>query len=299
MEQYTLQLFHCVFAMSEQAMPEDLVLTPGGYRPRSMVHFIENGHSLRMDGLRVLKLDPAGSLIADIGFIEPKLTLQPLMPANVAVPAAAPVPTYGSGWIAYAGWTNDTGSPVSLFRTTWTVPPVPSTQSGQTIFLFNGIQNSTMIYQPVLQWGPSAAGGGPQWSVASWYADGQNGHSFYSSLVNVSAGQTLFGIMTLTGSSAAGFDYSCEFQGIAGTTLPVSNVPELTWCNETLEAYSIQQCSDYPNCSSTSMQDIEIMCGAVTPNLVWSPQNAVTDCGQHCVVVSNSATQGQVDLYYR
>ena len=45
----------------------------------------------------------------------------------------------------------------------------------RTIFLFNGIQNSTSIYQPVLQWGPSAAGGGNFWTVASWYVDGAGG----------------------------------------------------------------------------------------------------------------------------
>ena len=67
---------------------------------------------------------------------------------------------------------------MSRLTTEWTVPPAPATQNGQTIFLFPGIQNSTMIYQPVLQWGPSAAGGGNYWAVASWYVDGQGGHSF-------------------------------------------------------------------------------------------------------------------------
>jgi hypothetical protein len=60
---------------------------------------------------------------------------------------------------------NRTGHPVTRFTTTWTVPAAPSTHSDQTVFLFNGIQNSTMIYQPVLQWGPSGAGGGNFWAV--------------------------------------------------------------------------------------------------------------------------------------
>ena len=55
-----------------------------------------------------------------------------------------------------------------------------------------------MIYPPVLQWGPSAAGGGNYWAVASWYADGQGGQAFYSQLVQVSnPGDILVGIMTL------------------------------------------------------------------------------------------------------
>ena len=47
----------------------------------------------------------------------------------------------------------------------WQVPPPPSVQdSGEVVFLFNGIQNygtNFGILQPVLQWGVSAAGAGP------------------------------------------------------------------------------------------------------------------------------------------
>ena len=95
---------------------------------------------------------------------------------DVFVPEAVKA-ALGSGSIAYAFWSNKTGHPISSFRTTWAVPPVPKTRSGQTIFLFNGIQNSTMIYQPVLAWAPSAAGDGDCWSGADWYADGRQGHA--------------------------------------------------------------------------------------------------------------------------
>jgi hypothetical protein len=77
------------------------------------------------------------------------------MPHNIVRPPRVE-PALGSGWITYASWTNNTGAPISLFSTSWIVPPAPATQSGQTIFLFSGIQNSGFIYQPVLQWGSSA-----------------------------------------------------------------------------------------------------------------------------------------------
>ncbi|MEA2993062.1 MAG: hypothetical protein QOD40_1982 [Alphaproteobacteria bacterium] len=279
-------------------MPEEQVLTPGGYRPKSLVHHIEPGHSLRMEGERVKKIHPSGHVVADLGLIAAKAGPHPLMPMNVAIPQSVLKPALGGGWITYAGWTNNSGHPLSSFRTTWVVPPAPATHSGQTIFLFNGIQNSTMIYQPVLQWGPSAAGGGNNWTVASWYADGQAGQAFHSSLVAVNPGQILTGIMTLTGSSGGQFSYSCTFQGIANTTLPIANVQELTWCNETLEAYSVQKCSDYPDCEFTAMRNIAVSCGTTTPSISWTATNAVTDCGQHCVVVSNSASVGEVDLCY-
>lgn len=199
-----------------------------------------------------------------------------------------------------ASWTNDTGRPVSRFATTWTVPPAPRTDNGQTVFLFNGIQNSTMIYQPVLQWGPSAAGGGSRWSVASWYADGQTGQSFHSSLVDVNVGDVLTGVMVRGRRRPNGYNYGCSFTGIPNTNLPVFNVEELTWCIETLEVYNAQSESDYPNAPMTAMRSIELTCGSSSPTLVWTVNNDVTDIGQHTIVVNEAVTgAGEVDLWYR
>lgn len=105
--------------------------------------------------------------------------------------------------------------------------------------------------------------------------------------------------MTLTGQSGAGFNYDCEFQGIANTKLTVQNIAELLWCNETLEAYGINQCTDYPASNPTAFRSIILQRGNITPPVSWTPQNSVTDCGQNCVVVNNSATNGAVDIYYR
>jgi|GEM_PF-1985300 len=203
------------------------------------------------------------------------------------------------GWVAFGGWTNDSGQPISRLATTWVVPPEPVNKGGQTIFLFNGIQNSTMIYQPVLQWGSSAAGGGKRWSIASWYADGQTGVSFHTDLVEVVVGQSLTGVMTLTGRSNGKFDYDCVFQGIAGTSLPIAQVEELTWANETLEAYGVTGCGDYPDTSRTRMTNIVLQTGTATPALSWSDNDAKTECGAHCTIVSNAANGGEVDIWYR
>jgi hypothetical protein len=277
---------------------EELVLTPGGYRNKSLVHAIEPGHFLDEKTGIFKKISFEGKVVQEFGEVVRKKAVKPLMPENVVIPAEI-VPAMGSGWIVYAGWTETTTGHLTLFKTTWKVPPAPSTQSGQTIFLFNGIQNSTRIYQPVLQWGPSAAGGGNYWTVASWYVDGSTGPLFHTTPVTVSVGDMLTGVMVLTGISGTKCGYNCYFQGIANTSLPVQNIEELTWANETLEAYNIQKCSDYPATLKTSMKDIELVVDGLHPILNWSPQNRVTDCGQHCVVVSNANPGGQVDLYYR
>ena len=264
----------------------DLVLTPGGYRAPGLVHRVEADHVLQVAEGNFRLVHQKSKAIIEIS----RGTARP-----------GDVPGFGSGWIAYAAWANSTGVPISSFQTAWRVPPAPATQSDQKIFLFNGIDPSdpsAAILQPVLQWGASAAGGGPYWSVASWYVLG-SGEAFHTDLVQVSVGDELLGVMQLTGQAAGGFSYVSEFQGIPGTTLPVQDVAELVWCNETLEAYDITACSDYPDTDLTAMRNISLATARTVPPLSWTPVNQVTDCGQHAVVASNSATAGEVDLYYQ
>jgi len=280
-----------------EAVGEELVLTPGGYRRRSLVHYIEPGHFLDLAGGNIRKMQVSGREVMNFGTLPIRPGGEPLMPRNVALHPRLK-PALGSGWIAYASWANNTGHPISRFSTVWAVPLAPASDHGQTIFLFNGIQNSTMIYQPVLQWGPSAAGGGSYWSVASWYVDGQGGQAFHSNLVRVNTNDALIGVMTLTGQVGNQFSYTCEFSGVANTSLPITNVQELTSACETLEAYGVQQCSDYPNATSIKFAAADITAGGTSPGIAWSAVNAVTDCGQSMHVMSDANPGGEVDLYF-
>lgn len=266
--------------------PPNFVLTPGGFRHRSLVHRVAKNEALHFAQARIQLINLATKVRKDI---------------RKGRAQSGEVPALGSGWISYGYWNNDTGNSLTSFRSTWTVPQAPSTDSGQTIFLFNGIQNYGSNYgilQPVLQWGPSAAGGGSYWSIASWYVT-SGGDAFHTPLVQVDEGDVLIGLMTLTGQTAAGFNYRSEFQGISGTTLNIANIAELLWCNETLEAYGIQVCSDYPVTDFTRFWPINIQTGATNPTMTWTPVNAVTDCNQHTIIADNSSTQGDVDIYYR
>jgi len=279
-------------------MADDLVLTPGGLRPRGQVHLIEDGAVIDGTDDRLRKLGTSGEMLTDFGVLQRRPPGVPLLPANVAHPEPKVMPALGSGWITYASWTNATGTPVSSFSTAWVVPDPPATQSGQLIFLFSGIQNETMIYQPVLQWGVSAAGGGSYWAVASWYVDGQGGLALHSNLVRVNPGDSLVGVMTLTGQSGGHFSYNCVFEGIANASLPITNVDQLTWFIETLECYGITKASDYPDAAVTEMKDISIATGSANPALTWGVNDVVTDCGQHTVIQSDSSTAGIVELNY-
>jgi hypothetical protein len=279
-----------------------MVLTPGGFRSKSFVHAIDAGHALT-------KLD-TGEL-ADLELATHKVTHLAKPPAQQAqfavhgpggAPAAQKGPAPGAlpnGWQTY-GWWDSGGKSISYFATEWVVPPAPHTSSGQTVFLFNGIQNTGAgfgILQPVLQWGSSAAGGGAYWAVASWYVT-STGHAFHSSLVRVNPGTKLEGVMTQTGHSGTSYDYSSTFKGIANTTLTVTKIALLHWANETLECYGLTKCSDMPAATDTAMAAIEIKIGTAHPTLKWTPVNAVTSCKQHTVVSSNANPNGKVELFY-
>jgi hypothetical protein len=275
----------------------DMLLTPGGYRHKSLVHHVEHGNTLDGTGDRIVQRDATKKVVADHGIVKRREGGKPLMPGNVNVPDSKRLPL-GSGWITYADWTNNAGYPLTMFSATWRVPPPPSTDSGQTIFLFNGVQNSTMIYQPVLQWGFSAAGGGNYWSVGSWYVDGQGGMALHSTLTPVGSGQLLIGVMYLVDSSGSLFSYGCEFLGIPNSQLPISNVEQLTWLIITLEAYGVTNVTDYPNIPDTPFTGIVVQTGDNPPNIVWNPVNVVTDVGQHTVVLNNAYGDGFVVLFY-
>lgn len=295
-------------------MAESYIITPGGYRAASLVHLVEPGNILDGTGNNLRKLDPNKKVVAEYGPIPVRPGKGPLMPLNVSVrpievesvraggaaAAAAPVtvPSLGTGWITYAYWNNATGKAITSFTTTWRVPPNPRLDDGELIYLFNGIQNSTMIYQPVLQWGSNGAFGGNYWCVASWYADGQGGQAFYSQNTRVDVDQLLTGLMTQTGSANGQFSYNCIFQGIANSALPIQNVQELTWCAETLEAYGLKQADDYPAAGKCAMTSIQIVTGNTDPTLSWTADTPVSDTGQHTIVVSNANPGGEVDLYF-
>ena len=201
-----------------------------------------------------------------------------------------------SGWVAYASWYNTGSSPISSFTTTWSVPPVPATYHNQTVFLFNSIEpaSGNAILQPVLQYGPSAAGGGAYWTVASWYLVGSN--TYHTSLVRVSVGQSLDGVITLTGSSGGKYNYVTSFTNVAGTTLTATGADQLVWATETLESYAVTSPSDYPH-GSTVFSSINLKTSSGTPYVTWTAVSDIPD-GLITTVNVQGATNAKVTIKY-
>jgi hypothetical protein len=201
-------------------------------------------------------------------------------------------------WVADAYWENISGSPVQEFVTSWNVPQPPTTQVGQAIYLLNGMEPAgpdSAILQPVLQWGLSPSGGGPFWSVASFYVIG-NGPPFSSDAFQVNPGDTLRGIIRLESFDAGGFNYISEFDGLPSTALRASSVHELVWCYETLETYGASSSTScYPPDADTTFSEIDIQTGAGNPGIVWTTETGGSNNGQRAVSTGSS----EVDIYYR
>jgi hypothetical protein len=261
----------------------ETVLVPGGYRAATNLHEIPAGGSLAHVGSDV-------HILAADGTITKTVT-----PAATTVKAA--VSPLETGWVTYASWLNEGTSAISSFTTNWVVPAVPTTNHDQTIFLFNSIEPNSgdAILQPVLQFGPSAAGGGSFWAVATWYLVGDS--TFFTTPVKTSAGATLDGIITLTSSSGSKYNYVSSFTNIAGTSLTVTGAAELTWATETLEAYGLEAKTDYP-AGSTVFSGINlVLASGAVPSVSWEAVDDSAD-GLSTSINTQGATNAKITITY-
>lgn len=260
------------------------VTTPHGERLAANAHEVPAGGRVQHVGDEIHLIDADGKVLHVAQNDHAKVRPTSLQSG------VAPLET---GWVAYASW-YDNGSPIETFTTNWVVPPNPSTNHGQTIFLFNSIEPASYdaIIQPVLQWGGSAAGGGYYWAVASWYLVGSN--TYYTTPVQVSVGETLDGYIYLV--SGTTNDYVTEFTNVGGSALQINGGEVLVWATETLEVYGVTEISDYPS-GATSFTNINIRTSAGTPSISWSASSDTAD-GVICTVSVNGATNAIVTVNY-
>jgi len=268
------------FTLAAPLNSEEQVLTPAGLRPASSVVQIPEGGSINISGNELQLLDASKNIIHSAQIDNTTKVRPETVPQE-------------SGWIAYANWYN-TGSPISYFTTNWPVPPVPATNHDQTIFLFNSIEpaSGSAILQPVLQFGPSAAGGGSYWAVSTWYVGSA---TYYTPLVSVSVGQVLEGIIELTSSSGSSFNYESGFANIEGV-IELSGSDELVWATETLESYGVTTGTDYPE-GSTVFSNINLDTTTGVPGISWAVADDTSD-GVYVTIAENGASNAVVVINY-
>ena len=214
----------------------------------------------------------------------------------VSVSAFAAVPTgYGldftdmGQWVTFSALLNDSGQPITSFRSSWIVPPIPSASDAAPVYFWNGLEpiDHSVVLQPVLGWYGSG-----DW-MASCYSVGDEENE--SNEVAVKPGDVLTGVITLVSNSNGTFSYQCEFDGMPDTQLSFSG-PELVLAAEVLEQYDVTQCSDYP--SGEKFTGIQLETGGAAANLSWHTFNNpnMLNCGQSTSIVDGSLSSGEVDI---
>ncbi|MBY5841266.1 hypothetical protein J3P71_20690 [Rhizobium leguminosarum] len=171
-------------------------------------------------------------------------------------------------------------TPFDLFQTTFTVPPAPHKNEGQTIFIFPGVQPARSskhiaVLQPVLQWGKSATGGSESWTAQTYYIRGTRETGLdvgaYSSRQNVNIGDELNATIRLEEardvSGIRTYFYSSKLEGIDGTYLGIDAPEPFVQVGLAIEIYAGSSCSSLPNGNEIAMQSIVKSEGAtLSPN---------------------------------
>jgi hypothetical protein len=251
---------------------DPLVLTPGGWYPKSCVHHVDDPAAIVdvKDPMKMAILYSNGSVRSI-----PRCHSDP-----------KPISFQQNGWVAYAVW--GASAPVTMYNGYWTVPGIPVQEEAQTLFLFTGLQNAyagkerqgVSIIQPVLQWGPSEAGGGNYWSIASWWV---GANVFYSPLKQVNTGDRLYGTMGYNANKTWSITAHDMNTGTT-TTLNVNVGVDELWAFVTLEVYGVATCGDYPNGDTEFTQlIIKNKNKVLTPT--WKPQ-VVQQCNEAVKIVN-------------
>jgi hypothetical protein len=209
--------------------------------------------------------------------------------------AASPAAT--NGWMVAGRGT--AARPVRYLHADFWVPRNPTSAGSQTVFLFPGMQNATgaAIFQPVLQWGPSAAGGGQYWSMASWVVTSTG--CWVSPLRRVYAGDHLYGSVFARNCSSNVCDWTIWTNAVDrgySTTLKIRSGYQLTDVyGLALEAYDLTACSQLPASYAIS-RDIFVSDAAGTR---MRPQMSMSRWTTACrVLASVSSLDGWVNIRY-
>jgi hypothetical protein len=255
-----------------------LKLVPGGPRSLSLIEEVKPGTIVDVDPENSVRLLPRD---------EKKLV-------HELAPPDAETLGFNEGWVAYFQTRLPGGDHLVSLKSSWKVPPAPSTVNDQTIFLFNGAQTTGSKYsilQPVLQWTTDEAGKA-FWSVAS-YCVTSTRQAKHTPLIPVNPGQDLTGLIQFVKMEDAVFVYSVEFLNIANTKMIIKSSKEYSMLFNTLEIYNIDACSDLPDTNKTDFFNVEVK----TKNgslISWTEKDATNACGLGCAKDS----QGKLIVFY-
>jgi hypothetical protein len=240
-------------------VPEGYVITPFGYFHPSCVRGLASGETVLADG-RVQHNDGTEDAIAPLCSYPHYTAHGDLVTRRQS---SNEPPAIGHSWIEDGSTTTSTS--YGKLTASWVVPPAPTTNDGQTVYLFPGmvdLQTDETIIQPVLGWNSFL---GEVWTIASWNCC-PSGTANYSKPVQVNVGDTING--TIKSTCAPGVE-SCSKWDIGtqdatlGKSTTLANTPSegqtFNWAQSgALEVYDIAQCSDYPPNGSITFSKVAL-----------------------------------------
>jgi len=266
-------------------VPADFVITPFGYFHPSCVTHLAKGDAVRQDENTIRHANGISENIHVCTFPHFKANGEKITGDERAVKD----PSIGHAWMEYASTT--TSSSFGELSAYWNVPPAPSTNHGQTVYLFPGMEDYkdvVTIIQPVLGWNsdyPSA------WGIASWNCCA-SGTVFEATPTRVNSGDVIFGYMFHTCSPGT---LSCPTWDIVTWDLTSGNFSELintssqgqtfNWAFAgALEVYNIVQCGDYPSNGSISFYNLGLFNDSFAKfaNPAWSVTNLSSGLTPQC-----------------
>jgi hypothetical protein len=266
-------------------VPEAYVVTPFGYFHPSCVLMLAEGETLLADG-RVEHADGMQEAVHVCSYSH-------YTHGGAIVPAEASGmnPLVINGWLESVSAT--TNKSYGKIAATWIVPPSPTSDDGQILYFFPGLEdmsNVISIVQPVLQWGNNGIFGGRYWLVASWNCC-INGTTWYSTPLDVSVGDTILG--TIIPTCKPGSHYCPTWNVVSKdqttgkkTTLAKTHADGQIWnwaFGAVSEDYNLVQCGDFPNDSSlTFTVHLYDQNQKVIPNPNWQGTQWISNPDPNC-----------------
>ena len=265
------------------SVPDGYLITPFGYFHPSCVREVAQGDTLLSDVPAIQHANGAIEKLAACQF--PRFTAH----GDVAGNGEASQPAVNGAWIENANTTADANSSYGEVIANWTVPPRPTTNHGQTLYFFPGLEETTgttTILQPVLAYQGSQNG----WDLASWNCCPAN-ITTHSQPIPVKPGHRIRGAIRQR--CPAGTK-SCPTWNVVAEDVSSQTTSDLTnttsnghtfnWAfGGVLEVYNIAQCSDYPPNGQFVFSGVSLYDYNLQPiqNPEWSPTvNAPADYQQ-------------------
>jgi len=238
-------------------VPANYVITPFGYFDPSCVTQLAKGDVVRQDENAIEHANGTYDNMHVCAFAHYKADGAKVTGDERAV---GNQPTINHAWVEDVAVT--TTSSYGFMYAEWNVPPGPRTNDGQTVFLFNGLEDyndDVTIMQPVLGWNADYASA---WGIASWNCC-VTGTVYEATPARVNSGDLIEGYMFYTCPAPT---VSCASWDIVTNDVTNGNFSQLIKTSSqgqtfnwgfagVLEVYNIVQCGDYPSNGAINFYD--------------------------------------------